>query len=290
MNILVTGSSGKLGRWVVKELSSHDHVVTGYDRIKSSEPIAHEIIGNIEDLVAIEAAAKNADAILHLAGVPTHGLLPDEETFRINVMGAFNVHEAARRANIRRVVSLSSEAVLGWSPGSWQTEHLPNYLPIDEKHVCEPQDCYGLSKVVLESIGRSYTSRCGMVTIFLRASWIVTPEELERLASNNGRPTDIFALCHYVDVRDIATACRLAVEVDVSGSHALFIGAGESTVSEPLSELYPRLAPAIGNRAEVLTGTKSPVSIALAIQLLGWRPRYSWRTLKALHHAGNEQI
>jgi nucleoside-diphosphate-sugar epimerase len=110
--------------------------------------IDHKIIGDIENLDLVCHCGRASEAILHLAGVPTHGVLPDDETFRINAMGAFNIHEAARRANVPHVVSLSSEAVLGWSPGSWQTKHLPDYLPIDEGHACEPQDCYGLSKIV----------------------------------------------------------------------------------------------------------------------------------------------
>jgi nucleoside-diphosphate-sugar epimerase len=280
MKILVTGSSGKLGTWAVRELKSRQHVVIGFDRVGSREPMDREVLGDIEDLAAVSAALKGAEAILHLAGVPTHSILPDNETFRINAMGAFNVHEAARRANICRVVSVSSEAVLGWSPGSWEREHLPDYFPIDEKHVCEPQDCYGLSKVVLEQIGRTFTNRCGMVTVFLRASWIVSPRELEELARNNGRPLNSFTLFHYVDVRDVAMACRLALEVPLVGSHAFFIGSGETTVSEPLADLYPRLCPRIGDRAAGLTGKRGPVSTERARELLGWEPKHFWRGLK----------
>jgi nucleoside-diphosphate-sugar epimerase len=280
MKILVTGSSGKLGKWAVKELRSHGHFVIGYDLLGPSQAADREIISDVEDLASIAAAVTGADAILHLAGVPTHGLLPDDQTFRINTMGAFNVHEAARRASVARVVSLSSEAVLGWSPGSWQRAHLPKYLPIHEDHPCEPQDCYGLSKVVLEAIGRSFTDRCGMVTVFLRASWIVSPDELEQLARNDGRPVTTFALCHYIDVRDLAVVCRLALEADLEGSHTLFVGSGETTVATPLAELYPQLAPAIADRAAALVGTRSSVSIARARQVLGWEPKYSWRAIR----------
>src|SRR5262245_12208942 len=113
MRILVTGSSGKLGQWVVRELKAHKHRITTFDRVRGSEPVDHELIGDIEDLAAVVDAVAGAQAILHLAGIRTHGLVPDDETFRINAMGAFNVHEAARRAGVDRVVSMSSEAVLG---------------------------------------------------------------------------------------------------------------------------------------------------------------------------------
>jgi nucleoside-diphosphate-sugar epimerase len=277
MRILVTGSAGKLGQWVVRELKSHNHHVTAFDRVHTTVAADRVLMGDIEDLNAVAAAVEGAGAVLHLAGIPTHGLVSDDETFRINVMGSFNVHQAARLGGVPRVVSMSSEAVLGWAPGSWQREHLPDYLPIDEDHPCRPQDCYGLSKLAMEAVGRSFTDRCGMVTIFIRAPWIIAPEELDQLTRNNGRPVKDFGLYHYIDARDLAEACRLAVEVDLAGSQALFVGSGETTVSISLAELYPKLAPAIGERAAKLTGRRGPVSIERARHVLGWSPKRSWR-------------
>ena len=71
-------------------------------------------------------------------------------------------------------------------------------------------------------------------------------------------PSAHSVLYHYIDVRDLAEACRLAAEVPLTGSHALFVGSGETTVSIPLAELYPQLAPAIGDRAARLTGRPRP--------------------------------
>jgi UDP-glucose 4-epimerase len=120
-----------------------------------------------------------AGAVIHLAGVYSHGITTDDVTFHTNVMGSFNVHEAAWRLGIKRVVTLSSEAVLGWAPGSYLREHVPDYLPIDENRPYRPQDRYGLSKQAAEAIARSYTARCGMETFLIRAPWIDSPEELE---------------------------------------------------------------------------------------------------------------
>ncbi len=277
MKILVTGGAGKLGQWVVRELKAQQHDVAVFDRQTSGEPANREIIGDIEDLEAVTAAAMGVEAIIHLAGIPTHSVMPDNDTFRINAMGAFNIHEAARRNGVPRVVSLSSEAVLGWAPGSFEREHLPDYLPIDENHPCQPQDCYGLSKQVLESVGRAFTARCGMVTVFIRAPWIVSPDELDALRESNGRAVRDFGLYHYIDARDLAEACRLAVEVELDGARAIYVGSGETTVPLPLAELYPKLAPDIGDRAAALTGTLAPVSNELARRLLGWSPKHSWR-------------
>jgi nucleoside-diphosphate-sugar epimerase len=135
-----------------------------------------------------------------------------------------------------------------------------------------------LSKLALEAVGRAFSDRCGMVTVFIRAPWIVSPAELDELARNNGRAITGFGLYHYVDVRDLAEACRLAVEIELDGSHALFVGAGESSVSVPLAELFPKLAPAIGDRAAQLVGSRGAVSIERARDLLGWSPKRSWRS------------
>jgi nucleoside-diphosphate-sugar epimerase len=282
MKIVVTGGAGKLGRWVVRDLMAARHAVTVFDRVRGPDPAARILVGDIESLPDVVAALEGADAVVHLAGIPTHGVVADDLTFRINVMGAFNVHEAARQSGIRRVVSLSSEAVLGWAPGSWESEHAPAYLPIDEDHPCAPQDCYGLSKQAMEDIARAFTARCGMATVLIRAPWVVSPEELEQLARSGGRTPSRFALYHYVDARDLAHACRLAAERPLQGTHTIYVGSGESTVSEPLCSLLPRLMPLIGDKAQALQGTRAAVSIERAKRLLGWEPKHSWRGLTGL--------
>jgi nucleoside-diphosphate-sugar epimerase len=192
-------------------------------------------------------------------------------------MGAFNNHEAAWRHGVRRVVTMSSEAVLGWAPGAYQRMFLPHYLPIDEAHPCNAQDCYGLSKIVCEKIAASYSAKSDMELVILRPPWIVSPDELHAMAQSGGMPVSNFRLYHYVDARDLAVACRLAVERPIRGCQTMFIGSGETIISEPLAKLYPRLVPELGEMARGLTGSAAPVSIARAREILGWTPKYSWR-------------
>ncbi len=283
MKVVVTGGSGKLGRWVVRELISgaHDappHDVTVFDRARgpAAEAVRH-LSGDIVDLGHVVGALGGADAVIHLAAIPTHSVAPNEDTFRVNVMGTFNVHEAAWRLGIGRVVTMSSEAVLGWAPGAMVREVAPQYLPIDEDHPLGAQDAYGLSKIACEAIARSYAAKCDMTAIALRPPWIASPAEMLEIHRNGGRPVTEFGPCHYIDARDLALACRRAVERPLSGFHVLFVGAGESTVAEPLASLYPRLMPAIGDTASALTGTSAWVSIERARQTLDWSPGRSWR-------------
>ena len=289
MNVVVTGGSGKAGRALVEELASDRtrnarHEVLVFDKAPMPERQGvRYLAGDVQDLGQVYGALAGADAVIHLAGIHTHGIVSNEETFRINAMGTFNVHEAAWRLGIPRVVTMSSEAVLGWAPGSWEREHVPAYLPIDEDHPVGAQDAYGLSKVVCEATARSYTAKCGMETVILRPPWIVSPEELDGLRCSGGVTPVRFGLYHYIDSRDLAAACRAAIERPLAGSHTLFVGSGESTIAEPLCTLYPRLMPAIGDKANALTGTRGPVSTERARTLLDWAPTRSWRHGQEVH-------
>jgi len=292
MKVVVTGGAGKLGRWVVRELVSGTdgappHEVTVFDRTPC--PVGEGVRflpGDIADLGHVVGALAGADAVIHLAGIPTHGVAPNENTFRINAMGTFNVHEAAWRLGIGRVVTASSEAVLGWAPGAMVREVVPDYLPIDEDHPVGAQDVYGLSKIACEAIARSYAAKCDMTAIALRPPWIASPDEMREVHRNGGRPVTEFGPCHYIDARDLAVACRRAIERKLSGYHVLFVGAGESTVDEPLASLFPRLMPAIGDKADALTGSRAWVSIERAREVLDWSPRRSWRRAADVEESG----
>ena len=279
MKIVVTGAAGKLGQAVVEELGQSGHDVVSFDRTRPQPFGATRLlVGDIVDLGQVYGALVGSDAVIHLAGIPTHSIVSNEETFRINTMGAFNVHEAAWRLGIRRVVMMSSEAVLGWAPGSYKRLVLPRYLPIDEHHPCGAQDCYGLSKIACEAIAASYAAKSDMELVILRPPWIVSPDELHAIAQSGGTPVSNFRLYHYVDCRDLAVACRLAVERPIRGCQTMFVGSGETIISEPLAEVYPRLVPEIGDMASCLTGSAAPVSIGRARDILGWTPKHSWRT------------
>lgn len=283
MKVVVTGGSGKLGRRVTAELltgagNAPPHEVTVFDQALGADLAgARYLPGDIQDLGHVYGALAGADSVIHLAAIHTHSIAPNEVIFRTNTIGTFNVHEAAWRLGIRRVVTMSSEAVLGWAPDSWEREAVPAYLPIDEDHPLQPQDAYGLTKVACEAIARSYTAKCGMETVAIRAPWVVSEEELAALAHSNGRAPAKFGLYNYIDARDLAEVCRLSIERPLAGHNAFFVGAGESSVAEPLCSLYPRLMPAIGDKAAALTDTRSSVAIEKARALLGWTPKHSWR-------------
>lgn len=281
LKIVVTGGAGKLGQWVVRELLSATggrtaHEVIVFDRAPWPGPEGvQSLIGDIEDLGQVVEVLAGADAVIHLAAIRRFGIAPDALTFRTNMMGAFNVHEAAYRLGIRRVVSTSSESVLGWDYRLRDFD--PDYLPIDEQHPARPQDAYGLSKQAGEAIAQSYTRKVGMETVVLRPSWILEPDEMQALRGQGGRMPTRFIGFGYIDVRDLASAYYKAVEQPVEGHHVLFVMADDSATLEPLSTLLPRLQPSIGDMASMLTGGRPAISNARAKTLLDWQPLRSWR-------------
>lgn len=280
MNILVTGGLGKVGRSVVAELTDARpgktaHQVTVLDRAAGPErgPVKY-LLGDIQDLGQVMEAMIGIDAVIHLAAIHNPNIATAPLVYQTNVIGTFNVHHAAHRLGCKRVVSASSNAVVGWS---YSDRFEPDYLPIDEEHPLRPEDIYGLTKEIGETIAHSY-ARKGVGTVILRPSGVVTPEELSELKKTAGRKPLSFQAYSYVDARDLAVAFRLAVEKPLANGTTLFVVADDSNVAEPLCELLPRLRPSIGDKARALTGTRAAYSNERAKALLGWRPQYSWRT------------
>jgi len=274
MKILVTGGQGKVGRFVVQELVNSAHEVTVFDRMPGPERDAvRYLVGDIQDLGQVMEAMHGADAVIHLAAIHNPNIATATVTYQTNVVGTFNVHHAAFRLGIKRVVSASSNAVVGWS---YSDNFVPDYLPVDEDHPLRPEDAYGLSKEIGETIARSYALK-GLETVSLRPSGVVTPEELEAIKQTGGRKPSGFQAYSYIDARDLALAFRLAVAQPLPGATVMFVVADDSTIAEPLCELYPRIKPSIGDKAIKLTGSRAAYANARAKKLLGWKPVYSWR-------------
>jgi nucleoside-diphosphate-sugar epimerase len=275
MRILVTGGLGKVGQEVIRELLKDPaYEITVLDRTLGPEhsPVKY-LLGEIQDLGQVMEAMAGAEAVIHLAAIHNPNIATTTVTYQTNVVGTFNVHHAAFRLGVKRVVSASSNAIVGWS---YSQRFMPDYLPIDEDHPLRPEDVYGLSKEIGETIARSY-ARKGLETVMLRPSGVVTPEELEKIKKDGGRKPTGFYAYSYIDVRDLAVAFRLAVERSIPSATILFVVADDSTVAEPLCDVYPRIMPAIGDKARNLIGNVGAYSNARAKTVLGWHPVYSWR-------------
>jgi nucleoside-diphosphate-sugar epimerase len=280
MNILVTGGSGSVGKYVVEELIAHHHTVGVLDIAETQSPARFHRV-DVLDLHAVTEAMRGYDAVIHMAGIPHPLNNTAEEVFHLNVNGTFNVLEAAAQLGIGKVILTSSESTLGFA--FMHNRMVPEYFPIDERHPLRPQDPYGLSKVVAEQMCRTYSARYGMRTVCLREPWIWVPEPAaidfyKELVKNYEQWHK--NLWTYVHVYDVAAAHRLAVEIDLPELHeAMFITGSanwtEKNAVDLIHEFYPEvtaIAPSMSQPGPLISHDK-------ASHLLGYAPRYTWHDI-----------
>jgi nucleoside-diphosphate-sugar epimerase len=244
MHVAVTGAGGGVGRYVIDELLSAGHTVLGIDQVAPPEKHAPFLTADIRDLGQMCAAFAGADAIIHLAAILTIGIRTPVELFAVNVGGTFNVLEAARLLGIQRVVTISSAAVLGHAFAKRRPVAL-NSFPINEEHPLAPEDDYSLSKLVGEEICRAFHRRTGGSAISLRFPIVwhqaTDPDRLAKLAAEEQR--GLFTLWGYIEVKDAARACRLALEAPNLTDEAFYIGAPETFSPIPSADLVGRHFP-----------------------------------------------
>jgi nucleoside-diphosphate-sugar epimerase len=292
--VVVTGGSGKAGRSVVRDLVGHDFDVINVDTVRPEETGTPFLRAELTQFGEAVEALREADAVVHLAAIPAPGIRSPEVTFRINVASTYNVFSAAAMLGLRRVVWASSETVVGLPFGRRYARNLlddaarsghavePDYAPIDEEHPLRPHSTYSLSKVVGEEMARQFARWSGGTFIGLRFSAIRDPAEYAGFPDAWSNPASgEWNLWSYVDARDVAQACRLALTADVQGSEVFIIAAADTVMDRPSRELmassFPgvRVDDGIGEFAALLSSDK-------ARRLLGYRPMQSWRD--ALSH------
>lgn len=283
MNILVTGGSGTVGKYIVDELVNHRHSVGVLDLIP---PKRKDVRYHAVDVLLLDDlcdAVEGYDCIIHTAGIPHPLNDPPEKVFTVNVNGTFAVLEAAARKKIKKVVFTSSESTLGFA--FMANRMVPEYIPIDEQHPMRPQDPYGLSKVIAEQICKTYSERYGIRTISLREPWIWVPEEAmipfyKGLVSEYQKWSK--NLWTYVHVFDVARAHRLAAENDLERLHdVFFITARTNWTGRNSRELLREFYPETTTFAENFTGSDAIISHTKAARLLGYEPRFSVHDLFA---------
>ena len=154
MRIVVTGGSGKAGRWVVRDLRERGHDVLNVDLVRDAGPHGTTLAVDLTDLGQCHDVIAGADAVVHLAAIPAPELRPEGETFRNNILSTYNVFSAAAAHRVSRLVWASSETVLGLP-----FDTPPLFAPIDETIEPRPETSYALAKLLGEEMARSSIGR-----------------------------------------------------------------------------------------------------------------------------------
>ncbi|HEY3035740.1 MAG TPA: NAD(P)-dependent oxidoreductase, partial [Streptosporangiaceae bacterium] len=278
----VTGGSGRAGRAVVSDLLAHGHWVVSVDLVPPSVDLGAAVVlrADLTDYGQAVEVLADVDSVVHLANIPAPEIRTPAATFNANVAMNFNVFRAASQAGLARVVWASSETTLGLP-----FDVPPRYAPVDEDHYPVPTTTYALSKVASETIAGHIAQWSGIPFIALRFSNILGPADYQEFPSYWGDPTARkWNLWGYIDERDAATACRLALEAGISGSASFIIAAADTVMTRPSAELMREVFPGVPLTKDV-QGTDTLLSIERAGQALGFAPQHSWR-----HHLSAEAV
>jgi nucleoside-diphosphate-sugar epimerase len=271
MRIVVTGGSGKGGKWVVRDLREHGHDVVNVDLVPDGAPNDLFLLTDLTNEGQVHDVIHGADAVVHFAAIPAPGLRPAGETFRINTLSTWNVFHAATEAGAGRVVWASSETVLGLP-----FDRPPDFAPIDESITPRPESSYALSKLVGEALAEQLNRQTGTAFVGLRISNIMEPADYARFPSWQDDPMiRKWNLWGYVDARDVAAAVRQALEADTSGAEVCIIAAADTAMKRDSADLMAEVFPDVPLRRPV-NGRETLLAIDHARDVIGYQPAHSW--------------
>lgn len=291
MRLLFTGGSGKAGKHVVPYLLEQGHRVLNVDLTPLNHPGVDNLTADITDSGQVfDAMTSYAgldelergngvpkfDAVVHFAAIPRILLKPDNETFRVNAVGTYNVIEAAVKLGIRKIIIASSETTYGICFSDGQTD--PHSLPLEEDYDVDPMDSYGLSKVVNEKTARAFQRRSGVDIYALRIGNVIEPHEYAELFPYYFEHPEVRrrnAFC-YIDARDLGQIVDLCLQKDGLGFQVFNAGNDHNGAILPTKELAERFFPGVPITRE-LGEHEALFSNRKIREVLGFQEQHNWR-------------
>lgn len=299
MKILVTGGGGFLGVAVCKALAARGDTAIAFDAVvspqlaKAASSEANIVVaqGDIADMANFcqTFKAHEPEAIIHCAAVVgvIASLSSPSNVFRVNVEGAINLFEAMRLYDVQRIIHISSEETYG----AFQ-------MPVaTEDHPMNPLYAYGITKVAVEHLGRTYKLTAGLECINLRTSWVYGPE-FPRLrvprdlleAAVDGRPLHLKqggdSTVDHTYIDDFVAGTLLALDHPDHEFDAYHIASGGAPslfeMVEMIKDLVPGADISVGGGVYQHAGVvdipaKGALDCSRARQAFGYEPKYDLR-------------
>ena len=288
--ILFTGGSGKAGRHVVQYLLDQGYDILNIDTRPLHNPRVRTLITDITDAGQVfnafssyvglhefdeDLSPSKIDAVVHFAAIPRIMLTPDNEVYRINVMGTYNVLDAATKLGIKKVIIASSETTYGIVFAHGHRD--PDYFPLDEEYQVKPMDSYAISKICNERTAEAFAMRTGTDIYALRIGNMIEPDEYALFPGWFAKPGFRKRIAwSYIDARDLGEIVRLGIETNGLGYQVFNAVNDHSSSDLPTAELLRRYYPNVPVRGE-MGEFESLLSNRKAREMLGFRENHNWR-------------
>ncbi len=207
--LLLTGAAGGLGRELRQRLKPHCDTLRLSDMADLGAAAAGEelVPARLEDADAVLALLAGVDAVVHLGGVSTEQ--PWAPILQANIIGVYNLYEAARKQGVKRVVFASSNHVTGF----YRQDQV-----IDARDPVRPDGLYGVSKAFGENLSRFYFDRYGIETVCVR------------IGSSFPEPRDRRMLATWLSYGDLERLVLACLTAPLAG-HTVLFGMSDNTTT-----------------------------------------------------------
>lgn len=253
MKVLLTGGSGFLGKQLCRSLVKRNHEVVLLDLREPAHSLEKDLgisyfrgnVTSLEDVSACLEKHGRVEGVINAAAK----ILGDQDdpygTFSVNVGGLASVLEASRRADVTRVVSISTAGIYG---------RRDSLEPLNEDLPMNPQDTYEHTKAIGEGLARMYAERYSLDVRVVRFPFLYGPEQYvvwplnillyhalrgARLRLKQGGDYGL----EYLYVKDAAAGAIAALESDTAVSRVYNIGTGRCTTVRELIDPIKRVFP-----------------------------------------------
>jgi nucleoside-diphosphate-sugar epimerase len=254
MKILVVGSSGYIGRQVVKHLAEQGAQVVGFDLVTESQPTGAGVTfvrGNMTNLEEVMAAIVDhgVQRIVALGYFMTPLLAPECRDLlnaaRVNIIGVTNLFEAARLVHLQRVIFASTVGIFGH-----QDAYGPELIN-EETEPHAPKSLYGLMKLVNNAMAERYTKTYGIQVVKVHSTAVIGPGntafsrrmiQFPALGKPGFGNWPSSGPRNIVGVSDIAQLyAKMAIADEVK--HDTYMGTGPSPTGREIADIVKRYLP-----------------------------------------------
>lgn len=275
MRVAVTGASGKLGTAVVAGAAAAGHSVVAIDT-RLPPPMTtpggqvESVCLDVREYRDLRAALDGADALVHLAAIPSPRQHPPEVVHNLNVVASYNALLAAHDTGIRRVCQASSINATG---AAFSRSPRYDYFPLDERHPTYNEDPYSLSKWICEAQADSIArlDDCmSIASLRLHGLFLNRQTAIEHQAARSDSAwRDLWG---YTTMAAAVRACLATFAVSPPpwrGHEVFYIVAPRTAIDRPSSELISQYYPSVSHAA-LLESHQGFYDCTKAETLLGW--------------------